>query len=38
MLEEPGEQDALIDPSPVQGCFVDEEMEEGIIGGGSGAS
>ena len=37
MLKESSEQGALTDPPPVERCFVDEEIEEGIIGGGNGA-
>ena len=37
MLKESSEQGALTDPPPVERCFVDEEIEEGIIGRGDGA-
>jgi hypothetical protein len=33
MLEETGEQSALIDSLPVQGRFVNQKMKERIIGG-----
>jgi hypothetical protein len=37
MLEEPGEQRALLDALPVQGGLMNQEMEEGIVRSGNRA-